>query len=537
MDIFFLAWAYVFFTGGSHLIDPSSKWVHDAPHLHRLAILGATAIFMLVLWAYQVFRGGRAWSDTLPGKLAAWVGRANGFAFAGALAAAYAVMMSIVCLIRHEVFHSTFDHAAFSQIIWSTLQGEWFFSSVKGNTSYLGDHFSPIVALFSPLFLVWDDPRALLIAQAVIASLNIVGVYAVARRVLGESVLPKAFALAFFLYLPTRNAVRYDFHVDLLADPLIFLAFYLVLAKRFAPLLGVLGVLLLIKENMAGVVFAFGAYMVLMDRRRAVGLALMAAAPAAFWLETRVLIERVLGMPFYHNGLFSRPLAALVGENFLTVATASYVVKVFGPVAFLSFASPSTLLLAAPVFFQNTLARLPNMRSIFFHYSSGLAAPVFLSAVAGARTVLTRPRFGALWARLGFARAPRERALALALTAASFLSAGVWEYHIARVHWAKRDAHVAKVHAYLARVPKVVSVRTHRYFAPHLANRLYLYDVDDQNPTQGRSRYALQSRYALIDRRYVEDFGMARRTLARDGYRPVLRDDGFYIFEKGGRAA
>ncbi len=358
-----------------------------------------------------------------------------------------------------------------------------------------------------------------------------------ARRRLSAGLLAKAFAFAFFLYLPTRNAVRYDFHVDLLADPLILAAFYLVLTKRWRWLTSVMGALLLIKENMTGVVFAFGVYLFAVERKRGLGLALAIGAPLALVLETRVLVERVLGMSYYHGGLYSRSFPVLLTENFLSPASAAYVVKMFGPLAFLSLLSPSTLILAAPVFFQNTFSRLPQMRSIFFHYSSGLTAAVFVSAIEGARRVLSGPFFeDRVWRPLGLVSdAQRQTALAGLITAASLLAAGVSEYHIARVHWGKRDAHVRKVHRYLERIPKEASVRTHRYFAPHLANRRYLYDFDDHNPTQGRSPDALAARYAVIDRRYVDDFAKTRRHLAENGYHPVVRDEGFYIFEKGAR--
>ena len=46
----------------------------------------------------------------------------------------------------------------------------------------LGDHFHPIIAVFAPLYWIWDSPYVLLIVQTALIAASIPVVYRFARR-------------------------------------------------------------------------------------------------------------------------------------------------------------------------------------------------------------------------------------------------------------------------------------------------------------------------------------------------------------------
>ena len=59
-----------------------------------------------------------------------------------------------------------YDLSIYSNAIWHTAHGQWFFDSVK-NEHLLGDHFGPILAILAPLYWIWESPIWLLIVQSI----------------------------------------------------------------------------------------------------------------------------------------------------------------------------------------------------------------------------------------------------------------------------------------------------------------------------------------------------------------------------------
>ena len=53
---------------------------------------------------------------------------------------------------RHLAFNTGYDLGTFTQVVWATVQGRPFYSSLTaGMTNFLGLHFSALLALLAPL--------------------------------------------------------------------------------------------------------------------------------------------------------------------------------------------------------------------------------------------------------------------------------------------------------------------------------------------------------------------------------------------------
>ena len=73
-------------------------------------------------------------------------------------------------LARYAAVGDNVDLSLYSQVVWNTAHGDPFRTSVLPFTgNYLGNHFSPIMAVFVPFYLLWPDPRVLLLAQVIMA--------------------------------------------------------------------------------------------------------------------------------------------------------------------------------------------------------------------------------------------------------------------------------------------------------------------------------------------------------------------------------
>ena len=162
----------------------------------------------------------------------------------------------------------------------------------------LADHWSPVLALFAPLYWIHDSPATLLVAQGVLFALAIPPLWAYTRRQLGPGAAYFVCG-AYALSLPVMEAVIFDFHevafVPVLTAVMVerFDA-----GKRWPGVLAAVA-LLLVKEDMGLLVAGFGGYL-LLTRRRWTGLAFIAGGVAATWAATHLLIPAFGGSATFY---------------------------------------------------------------------------------------------------------------------------------------------------------------------------------------------------------------------------------------------
>jgi len=146
----------------------------------------------------------------------------------------------------------------------------------------LGDHFSPVVALWGPLWAAVPSPVTLLVSQAVVIAFSIVPVTRVAIRLLGApagTAVGVAYALSFGL----QGAVDFDVHEYAFAAPLLALAGEAYLLRRWRAVCLWAGALVLVKEDLGLTVAAIGLVLALAGARR------LGAGLAAFGLVAMLL--------------------------------------------------------------------------------------------------------------------------------------------------------------------------------------------------------------------------------------------------------
>jgi hypothetical protein len=98
------------------------------------------------------------------------------------LAVAVWALLSVLSLLRHYTFHSSvYDVGIFDQVLWNTAHGRPFASSLS-HMSYLGDHFSPSLALLAPIEWLPRSLDLLFLAQAAMVAVTAWNVFELARR-------------------------------------------------------------------------------------------------------------------------------------------------------------------------------------------------------------------------------------------------------------------------------------------------------------------------------------------------------------------
>ena len=277
----------------------------------------------------------------------------------GILTAAAALVYCLDSLILFRRFlASTFDLVIFDQGIRGYAHFAAPTSIARGVSDgqgthflLLADHWSPILALFAPLYWIHDSPATLLVAQGVLFALAIPPLWAYTRRQLGSGAAYFV-CVAYALSLPVMEAVIFDFHevafVPVLTAVMVerFDA-----GRRWHAILAAVA-LLLVKEDMGLLLAGFGCYL-LLTRRRWTGLAFVVGGLGATWVATQLLIPAFGGSATFYwaydqfgstlgsalTGVITHPLHAL--RVFVTPwVKARTMIGLLATFGFLPLASP-----------------------------------------------------------------------------------------------------------------------------------------------------------------------------------------------------
>ena len=306
------------------------------------------------------------------------------------LAVVFGALYATLSVARYQRLDvRSWDLAIFSQAARSYRERGYPVVDVKGpGFNLLGDHFSPVIAVFGPLWAVVPSPVTLLVAQAVLLAVSVGVVLAAAVRHLGVTG-GVAVGLAYGLSFGVVEAADFDVHEVAFAAPLLALAGSAYLRRDWRAVCLWAAPLLLVKEDQGLTLVAIGGVLVLSGGRRwGFGLAvvgvvatlvvLLLVIPAlnpdggyAYW-------ERLSGDGDGAGGALLRaPLEAVWPP--VKIET---LLLTFGVTGFLALRSPWALV-AVPTLAWRFLSDESNYWGTDWHYSLTLMPIVFVALVDG----------------------------------------------------------------------------------------------------------------------------------------------------------
>ncbi|MEU0399436.1 DUF2079 domain-containing protein [Streptomyces sp. NPDC006197] len=303
-----------------------------------------------------------------------------------------------------------FDLGIFDQAVRAYAHGELPRSPIKNvhhafppGFSLLGDHFTPALALLAPLYLLWDDPRTLILAQAALFAAGVPVVRRIARHAFQDApprVGRRAADLGGLVYAlgwPLLGSAYNGFHEVAFAVPFTLLMLERGLAHRYGAAAFWAALLCTAKEDMGLVVGAYGLVLAVRAHRaghragRATGVALALAGPLVSALVISWFLPAMGGPEGYYwsyGRLGADPADALAhvltapwilpqvaATPFVKVAMVAWIL---GTLALLPLGSP-TFLLAVPLLAERVLSDNPNHWPVINHYDAFLW-PILLTA-------------------------------------------------------------------------------------------------------------------------------------------------------------
>ncbi|MFF0148147.1 putative membrane protein [Amycolatopsis sulphurea] len=358
------------------------------------------------------------------------------------------VIYAVWSLSLHAAFQSGGqDLGLFEQAIRSYADGHWPTSDLKGpGIPLLGDHFSPILAVLAPFYLLWPSPAMLLVAQAALLALSVVPVTRHAIRVLG-TVRGVAIGCGYVLSTGLLETMIHDFHEVCFAVPMLAFAGERLLRREWRWAVAYAVPLVLVKEDLSVTLAVLGLYLVVQGQRR------LGWATVAFGVLTTAVIIKVV-LPLINGGVYAYGskwggFAPFAGFP-IKVATLAVLLA---PMAFAALRSPLAMLLV-PTLAWRLLSGFHFYWSPALYYDAVLIPIAFLAAVDGIR------RARGTWLR---------RAAPICAVVAALCSTTVVLLHANQPRWT--DEQQAAAREVLARVPDGATIAAAGRLAPHLTSR------------------------------------------------------------------
>jgi len=450
--------------------------------------------------------------------------------------------LSALSIARHMSFSSSaYDLGIFDQAIWNTLHGDILFSSLKNNTTLLGDHFEPILFVFVPMYWLWPNVFVLLIVQSLLLASAIIPLYLIARDKLKEKLLIFAFIIAYILSKPMRGVAFSDFHPECFILPLLFWAYYfLIKGKNLLLLLSVI-LLLGCKEDVSFIISGLGIFAILFTRRKVTGLWLFILGIVSWIIVTKLFIpyyneEHVFpymnrlpfGMTYAENVKAIIVNPALLFKLFLTPEKIEYMLKIFAPLGFFSFLSPVHYILIAIPLLRNLMPLDTNFSGWFnitSHYTAALVPFVFIAAI-----------YGAGWLVGKLKRFKMEKATAIFIIICSLFFYGKTDAgKFSRFLVSIDNKKVMEKLKYLKIVPKDASLAANCLIVPHLTHRKYTFEWAPRNRFSRVAEYLVIDK-TLLDYLTAEDFqamGAYFKEIEGLGYKKIFEspDKTFSIYK------
>jgi uncharacterized membrane protein len=339
----------------------------------------------------------------------------------GLLILIYIVYFSFFTILRYKTLYASyFDLGIMHQTVFNTYRAitthDW--SRILELTNPFGYdqikrmaiHNDLLLAVISPLYILYSGPETLLILQTIILALGAIAVFLLSKHIFSgikskiSQYLPLLFAFAYLMYGPMQRANIFDFHAVTFSTTLLLFMFYFWLMKRYTLCFVFFVLSLLSKEQVALITLFFGLYTIWngysskKNRNTAYSFLIIFISLSWFLISFYFIIpyfrgNRHFALSYYGDfgdsptsiffGFFKNPSS--VYKYIFHIDTFRYFLFLLGPLAFTSLLSLPQLLIAFPEFAINLFSNNWNMRNIIYHYTSVIQPFIFISAMYGVK--------------------------------------------------------------------------------------------------------------------------------------------------------
>jgi uncharacterized membrane protein len=371
----------------------------------------------------------------------------------------------------------------------------------KPEINYLGNHFTPVIILFIPLYYLFGS-YTLLIIQILSVLGGGLGIYFYTRLKTKYTYLPFIILFQFYSIWGIYSALAFDFHFVVIAAMLVpwFIYFFETENKKLT--LVFLALILMCKENVALWMVFIIIGLFAKDSFRKVktqpfySLSLLMVAGLYFLLIIGIIMPALNkgAVPIYFRNYYShigqsfsetvvnlithpkntfklffsniysdKPYNGIKSELYLVVLVSGGLALLF---------KPNYLIMLIPVFAQKMLSKDPLLWGTLYHYSIEFAPIISIALFDWTNSFNNR--------KIGYSIA----ILFMLLTSLSSMRLmdhrkSIWFNPVNMQFYSKkhydRSLNFKEIYGALKLIPDYASVSAHHVIAPHIANREKLY--------------------------------------------------------------
>lgn len=430
----------------------------------------------------------------------------------------YSVYFTYATFTKHiNFFTGRFDLGNMDQTVWNTINGRVFLLTNPDGTnimSRLGIHSDFILIILSPLYILWSDPRMLLLIQTLVIASGALFLYLLSNKVLNNKNISLLLSISYLLNPFIQKQNLFDFHPVSLATTFLIASFYYLYLKKYKVFLIFLLLSTMTKENVFLVSSIFGLYILItnnkgkiqnlykykttpnklsfiflsfkdfiLNKNNLLGMILFLISFAAFYLLVAKFIPEARGdshfaLSYYKN--FGDDTFDLIKNIFLvpnkiisvffSIDSFNYIKKILLPVGYLPLLSPAYLAFTIPDFIINLASSNQNLRSIHYHYMALITPFVYISSIFGIKRILKNNSrfltnliiyyliFFALLGTFQYGSLPGSQNPALEI-------------------YNKKKENAGQISAFLKRIPDGLSIASTNNLGSHLSQRQKIYTL------------------------------------------------------------
>ena len=332
--------------------------------------------------------------------------------------AAIVFFVCTLCLTlhRHLTFYSSYDQGIFNQVFWNSIRGNWFESTLSSQLSTnaihsgevpevsyrrLGQHFTPALLLWLPIYYLFPDPVTLTVLQAILVTVAGLVLFALARVHL-EPAIASLITVSFYGANAVLGPTWGNFH-DLCQIPLFVFSLLLAMEKRCWWLFAIFVVAILaVREDSGITLFGIGAYLIVSRRYPRLGLVVCFASLLYVLITTNVIMPlfsddvskrfmlenfgqyaegdrastlEILGNMITNPGLVIREIFTPFG------ATLKYLLGQWLPLAFIPVVAPSAWIISIFPLLKLFLSKGDLVLSISIRYAISVTPGLFYGSI------------------------------------------------------------------------------------------------------------------------------------------------------------
>lgn len=451
----------------------------------------------------------------------------------------YCLYFISASILRYQNFYTgRFDLGNMDQTVWNTLHGRIFELTDPNATnivSRLSFHADFILILLAPFYILWQDPRMLLILQTLIIAVGAFFVYALGQKVIKNDCVSFVLSIGYLLY-PGLNYVNlYDFHPVALASTFLLAAFYFLFNKKYTGFIIFALLSALTKEEIWLTLGLFGLYIFFAQKRRLLGALLFTASVFVFYYLIWIAIPAVKGSQHFALSYYSdfgqspteivKNIIIQPEKTFRIVLNKNrlvYLLELFSPVGFLCLFSP-LFLFAAPDLMINTLSSNPALYQLYYQYTAVITPFVFISAIFGLSNL-----------KRIFPKIPNYLYVALlagAIASTSYLIGPMpWSKNANITMFTKPVKNRSIVYNFISDIPVKYSIAATNNLGSHLSHRQKIYTIPIGIDKADIIMFLLNDPYAKPS---LEGQKKIANKMKQDkNYIEVFKEDDFIVFEK-----